>query len=93
LAESTKHTYFMKPQHFLNYNLDFETKPSTFLICTTFSKCNSLYKGDQFSNYIFIKISGENDLKQVDELFKPMLTNKKEENHSWSISTLKKGVK
>jgi len=52
-----------------------------------------LYKGDQLSKYIFIKISGENNLKQVDELFKPMLTNKKEESHSWSISTHKKGVK
>jgi len=52
-----------------------------------------LYKGDQLSKYIFTKISGENNLKQVDELFKPMLTYKKVESHSWSIITHKKGVK
>jgi len=51
-----------------------------------------LYKGDHISKYIFIKISGENNLKQVDEFFKPMLTNKKEESHSWSISAHKKEV-
>jgi len=33
------------------------------------------------------------NLKQVDELFKPMLIYKKEESHSWSIITNKKGVK
>jgi len=68
-------------------------KPSTFLICTTFSKCYSLYKGDRLSKYIFIKISGENNLKQLNELLKPMLTYKKEESHSWSIITHKIGVK
>jgi len=55
--------------------------------------CNSSYKGDQLSKYIFWKISGENNLKQVDEWFKPMLTCKKEESHSWSIITHKKVLK
>jgi len=69
-------------------------KPSTFLICTIFSKCYSLYKGDRLSKYIFIKTSEENNLKQVNKLFKPMLTYKKEESHSWFIIiTHKKGVK
>jgi len=83
----------MKPQNPLNIILISREKPSTFLICTTFSKCNSVYKGDQFSKYIIIKIIGENNLKQVDVLFKPILTYKKEESHSWSIITHKKGVK
>jgi len=34
-----------------------------------------------------------NNLKQVDELFKHMLTYKKEESHSWSTITHKKGLK
>jgi len=55
--------------------------------------CNSSYKGDQLSNYIFLKINGENNLKQVDEWFKTMLKCKKEESHSWSINTREKGVK
>jgi len=55
--------------------------------------CNSSYIGDQHSKYIFWKISGENNLKQVDEWFKIMLKCKKEESHSWSIITHKKGVK
>jgi len=84
---------FHETQNPLNNNLDFETKPSTFLICTTFSKCYSLYKGDRLFKYIFIKISGENNLKQVNELFKTMLTYKKEESHFWSIITHKKGGK
>ena len=83
----------MKPQHPLNHNLDFETKTLDISNLYHFFKVYSLYKGDQLSKYIFIKISGENNLKQVDELFKPMLTYKKEESHSWSIITHKKGVK
>jgi len=55
--------------------------------------CNSSYKGDQLSKYMFSKISGDINLKHVDEWFKPMLTSKKEESHSGSIITHKKGVK
>jgi len=83
---------FHETQNPLNNNLDFETKTFDISNLNHFAKCYSLYKGDRLSKFIFIKICGENNLKQVNKLFKPMLTYKKEESLSWSIITHKKGV-